>query len=65
MKSAVGLAEKKLGPAARHFDDVGELVGWLRGELQRDDVVLVKGSRGMRLERVVEALTGTSAGGGH
>ncbi len=65
MKPLLPLAEKKLGAAARHFDDVEALVAWLRGELERDDVVLVKGSRGMRLERVVEALTGHAQGGGH
>lgn len=65
MKAVAALAQKKLGAAARHFDDVESLVAWLRGELRRDDFVLVKGSRGMRLERVVEALTGHSQGGGH
>ena len=58
-------AVKKLGAKAKHFEDVGELVAWLRQELLPNDYVLVKGSRGMRLERVVEALTGTSQGGGH
>ncbi|MBX5483614.1 MAG: UDP-N-acetylmuramoyl-tripeptide--D-alanyl-D-alanine ligase [Myxococcaceae bacterium] len=48
-----------------HFTDVPELVAWLLPRLRRNDVVLVKGSRGMHLERVVEALTGQNAGGGH
>ena len=54
-----------LGGAAVHFDDVGKLNEWLSHELHAGDVVLVKGSRGMRLERVVEALTGQQASGGH
>ena len=50
----------------QHFEDVTALVAWLAQELRPNDFVLVKGSRGMRLERVVEALTGTSSpGGGH
>ncbi len=64
-KLAYVQAVKKLGTRARHFEDVAELVAWLRQELLPNDCVLVKGSRGMRLERVVEALTGTSQGGGH
>lgn len=39
-----------------HFDDKEKLAEWLRGKLQPTDIVLVKGSRGMRMEQVVQAL---------
>jgi UDP-N-acetylmuramoyl-tripeptide--D-alanyl-D-alanine ligase len=62
-------AASSLGDAARHFDDVEPLVAWLQQSLTAADVVLVKGSRGMRLERVVDALLppkdSQSSGGGH
>ncbi len=64
-KHAYAQAVKTLGVKVKHFEDVTALVAWLEQELQPNDYVLVKGSRGMRLERVVEALTGTSQGGGH
>ncbi|HEY1088660.1 MAG TPA: UDP-N-acetylmuramoyl-tripeptide--D-alanyl-D-alanine ligase [Archangium sp.] len=65
MKQAHAQATKKLGEKTKHFEDVGALVAWLQPQLKANDFVLVKGSRGMRLERVVEALTGKSQGGGH
>ncbi len=50
-------AKKKLGADAQHFDDVAALVAWLSPQLRAGDFVLVKASRGMKLERVVAALT--------
>ncbi|HET9449546.1 MAG TPA: UDP-N-acetylmuramoyl-tripeptide--D-alanyl-D-alanine ligase [Aggregicoccus sp.] len=59
-------AARALGERAAHFTEVEPLVAWLKPQLREGDVVLVKASRGMRLERVVAALTGTPlAGGGH
>ncbi|WP_053375495.1 UDP-N-acetylmuramoyl-tripeptide--D-alanyl-D-alanine ligase [Paenibacillus sp. FJAT-27812] len=42
--------------AIRHFEEKDELVQWLRNQLLPTDIVLVKGSRGMRMEQIVQAL---------
>ncbi len=39
-----------------HFTEIEPLLAWLRPQLLAGDVLLVKGSRGMELERVVHAL---------
>ena len=39
-----------------HTEDIESLVRWAKQELAPGDVLLVKGSRGMKLERLVEAL---------
>ena len=46
------------GIESAHFLEVEPLWEWLRPRLRSGDLVLVKGSRGMRLERMVEKLTG-------
>ena len=51
-------AVEGFGAGARHFGSVEELVAAVRGA-----TVLVKGSRFMRMERVVAALTGAAEGG--
>ena len=53
-------AVRAFGSRATHFDSVEELVKALEGK-----TVLVKGSRFMRMERVVAALTATPDAGGH
>ena len=49
-------AAESFGGDAATFDTVEELVTALRGAVHGDLHVLVKGSRRMRMERVVEAL---------
>jgi UDP-N-acetylmuramoyl-tripeptide--D-alanyl-D-alanine ligase len=47
------------------FATADEAAEWAREAARPGDVVLVKASRGVRLEKVVAALTGQAAGGGH
>lgn len=50
-------ATHNFGPGAAHFGDVGALVAALKPLLDNHTTVLVKGSRFMRMERVIEAVT--------
>ncbi|HSM72815.1 MAG TPA: UDP-N-acetylmuramoyl-tripeptide--D-alanyl-D-alanine ligase [Anaerolineales bacterium] len=38
------------------FDEVDPLMDWLNGNLTKDDVVLIKGSHGLRMDRIVSSL---------
>jgi UDP-N-acetylmuramoyl-tripeptide--D-alanyl-D-alanine ligase len=66
--TALALASRQMG-IGRHFSDLGELVSALRswiGEqqhLNRSPSVWIKGSRFMRMERVIEALMKPDAKG--
>ena len=50
-------ASEAFGAGARHFDRIEDLLEELTGTVQAGMTVLVKGSRFMRMERIVEALT--------
>jgi UDP-N-acetylmuramoyl-tripeptide--D-alanyl-D-alanine ligase len=52
-EAALGAREGGMDPAAiEHTADRGKLRGAVRGFLAEGDVVLVKGSRGMRLDEI-------------
>jgi UDP-N-acetylmuramoyl-tripeptide--D-alanyl-D-alanine ligase len=55
---AAGVAE------ARHTETFEDTVAFLVKELVPGDLVLVKGSRGMRMERIVDALVARLARAG-
>ena len=56
--AAAGLPSERV----RRFDDVEAMAAAVRADAKPGDLVLVKGSRGMRLERVVNALAPERAG---
>ena len=53
------------GAGAEHFESVDDLARELVARAQAGVTVLVKGSRFMRMERIVAALAGVAAGGAH
>jgi len=38
------------------FDDIAPLMDWLKANLTKSDVVLIKGSHGLRMDRITAAL---------
>jgi UDP-N-acetylmuramoyl-tripeptide--D-alanyl-D-alanine ligase len=50
------IAQKSLGKNASWFKNINSLIGKLKKEIKSDDVILIKGSRAMHLEKVVEKL---------
>jgi UDP-N-acetylmuramoyl-tripeptide--D-alanyl-D-alanine ligase len=65
MRAAYETAEAIAKERVFHFDDIEALNAFVSAEVRPSDVVLVKGSRGMRMERVVAALTASTSSGGH
>ena len=53
---ATAEAARAAGLEAFHTEQLEALVAWARANVRPPDVLLVKGSRGMKLERLVEAL---------
>jgi UDP-N-acetylmuramoyl-tripeptide--D-alanyl-D-alanine ligase len=39
-----------------HFDNVGDLIKLLKSKIKSNDVILIKGSRAMHMERIVEEI---------
>ena len=56
-------AAQAFGAPARHYADQGSLIAALAADVRAPVRVLVKGSRGSAMERVVHALLGASNGG--
>jgi UDP-N-acetylmuramoyl-tripeptide--D-alanyl-D-alanine ligase len=48
---------REFGSGAQHFESIGDLLDALEKDLDANTTVLVKGSRFMKMERVVERLT--------
>lgn len=56
------VAARSFGDGGRHFGCVEDLVAALRDECSAQTTILVKGSRFMKMERVVTALAGPAVG---
>lgn len=61
--SASAVAARNFGPGGTHYAQLNDLVAALKKLLDGDTAVLVKGSRFMRMERVVEAIAADTPDG--
>ena len=57
------VAARNFGAGGTHFKKIDELIAALRPELNAQTTVLIKGSRFMRMERVLEAILAEAAEG--
>lgn len=62
--AATRASVEAFGEGAEHFGEIEAVCGRARELALAGSTVLVKGSRSMRMERVVQALAGAAAGGG-
>nr|WP_246167855.1 UDP-N-acetylmuramoyl-tripeptide--D-alanyl-D-alanine ligase [Propionivibrio limicola] len=61
---ASAIAAHNFGAGGRHFKKLEDLIETLKGEMTPETIVLVKGSRFMRMERVVDAVAAAQTEGG-
>jgi UDP-N-acetylmuramoyl-tripeptide--D-alanyl-D-alanine ligase len=59
------MSAEAFGKGARHFAAVEEMIAAAREEVIANTTALVKGSRFMRMERVVQALAAEAQKGAH
>ncbi|MEZ4272028.1 MAG: UDP-N-acetylmuramoyl-tripeptide--D-alanyl-D-alanine ligase [Myxococcota bacterium] len=62
--ASVAQGAREVDVCAEHFDDVPSLLNALRNGLRDDDSILVKGSRGMSMDRFVTFMVGETDGVG-
>ena len=57
LKLAEKALEAKTAEGKKELENKKELIEYVTGRVDKDDVILVKGSRAARMDEIVEALT--------